>query len=374
MAGIYLHVPFCKQACHYCDFHFSVNQELRTRIVEAMATELTLQRSYLNNGTVKTIYFGGGTPSLLSATELKQLLSTVRGTFSVVAEPEVTLEANPDDLTPGKLSELRALGVNRLSIGIQTFHDDLLRYLNRAHNSQVSADVVATARGAGFDNISIDLIYAIPGQSEEMWCADIARAIDLQPEHISCYSLTIEPQTVFGAWKKQGRLAPVHDDVSARYFELLMDALGAAGYEHYEVSNFAKPGCYSKHNTAYWQRAPYLGIGPSAHSYNLTTRQFNIANNHAYLRALDSNEIPATQETLSREDHVNEYLLTRLRTQWGCDCGFLLKEYNYDILRIHKQYVDTLISRDLARLTETTLTLTRKGKLLADKIASDLFL
>jgi oxygen-independent coproporphyrinogen-3 oxidase len=373
MAGIYLHIPFCKQACHYCDFHFSTNTSTRAEMVHALVTELTLRKDYLNQEPVETIYFGGGTPSMLDSRSLDTIFSTIRNCFHVAPAPEITLEANPDDLTPDSLRHLRATGFNRLSIGIQSFHDPVLEFLNRAHTGANAIASVQDARQAGFDNISIDLIYAIPGQSEADWRNNIQQALALQPEHISAYALTIEKKTVFGHRAAQGLLPIVEDDDAARQLEMLIDMLAQAGYEHYEVSNFCKPGFMSRHNSSYWRQTSYLGIGPSAHSYNNTTRQYNVSNNAIYLKTIAQNQIPAEIEQLQREDHINEYLLTTLRTNWGTDLERLRHLYHYDIDTVYAEYLETLYTQGLAVRDGHHLKLTKKGRLLADKIASDLF-
>jgi oxygen-independent coproporphyrinogen-3 oxidase len=342
-------------------------------MVNALITELTLRKGYLGAGTIETIYFGGGTPSLLRPVELETILHTIHQHFRLVPSPEITLEANPDDLTPERLRHLRAAGINRLSIGIQSFHDAVLEFLHRAHTGTTAVAAVQDARQAGFDNISIDLIYAIPGQSTADWRNNIQRALDLQPEHISAYSLTIEKKTVFGHRAAQGSLHAVEDDLAAHQLELLIDMLNQAGYEHYEVSNFCKPGFYSRHNSSYWRQTGYLGVGPSAHSYDGTTRQYNISNNAIYLRNLAANQIPAEIEQLQREDHINEYILTTLRTSWGCDLERLHQLYQYDLDIEYPQYLETLYAQGLAAREGHQLKLTEKGRLLADKIASDLF-
>ncbi|HYG20703.1 MAG TPA: radical SAM family heme chaperone HemW [Ohtaekwangia sp.] len=373
MAGIYIHIPFCRQACHYCDFHFSTNLENRKPIVQAIGRELTLRQPYLARQVVNTIYFGGGTPSLLSTEEQRYLLNVIADNFETVPAPEITLEANPDDLTEAVLTDLRAAGFNRLSIGIQSFDDNILHFLNRAHNSDASLGCFDLARKAGFSNISIDLIYAIPGQDDAGWHRNIDEALKLAPEHLSAYALTIEEKTVFGRWSAQGKFHPAGEDVAARQLELLTDRLATAGYQHYEVSNFALPGYISQHNSSYWREHHYLGVGPSAHSFNGLSRQFNVSNNHLYRQALEAGTIPATLEVLSREDRINEYLLTTLRTSWGADLEKLKSELQYDIMSVHKMYVETLLDEKLACLDKGVLILTGKGKLLADKISSDLF-
>ncbi len=343
-------------------------------MVAGMRTELRLQRDYLGGEKIETIYYGGGTPSLLNGGELKSLLEDVHSLFQVSGTAEVTLEANPDDLTAVKLRELRDSGVNRLSIGIQSFQDSVLAFLNRAHNSTSAFECVDASRNVGFNNISIDLIYAIPGQTEREWIENIRHAVALNPEHISAYNLTIEPQTVFGNWNKKGRLSPMPDDHAAHQLELLIEVLGDAGYQQYEVSNFAKPGFESRHNSSYWQRRKYLGIGPSAHSYNGKSRQFNIRNNHLYVKSLKEGNLPFEHEVLTRDDQVNEYLLTTLRTRWGADLEVMIHDYHYDLLEEQKDYINTLVSKELAVIEGHSLKLTPKGKMMADRISSDLFL
>jgi oxygen-independent coproporphyrinogen-3 oxidase len=374
MAGIYIHIPFCKQACHYCDFHFSTNVSNRTLMVEAVARELSLQRKYLGEEPVKTIYFGGGTPSLLTLQELDFIFSAVNKNFRVSQHTEVTLEANPDDLTIEKLKDIRSIGVNRLSIGIQSFDDAVLKYLNRPHSAAEALRCMELSREANFNNISIDLIYAIPGQPDEQWRKNIGLAIALQPEHISAYSLTIEKKTAFGNWYEKGKLIPVKDDLAANQLDLLVDALTSAGYEQYEVSNFSKPGFESRHNSNYWRQEKYLGVGPGAHSYDGRSRQFNVKNNSQYIASINNGSIPFDIEVLSPEDRINEYLLTTLRTSWGSDLELLKNSFNYNLLELHATYVNLLIDNKLAVIENAFFKLTRKGRLLADKISSDLFL
>lgn len=374
MAGIYIHIPFCKQACYYCDFHFSTNQTLRAEMVMAIAKEIGIQKDYLGHEPVNTIYFGGGTPSVLSPDEIHRLLQTINKLHPVAPDAEITLEANPDDLRGDYLQAIRQAGVNRLSIGIQTFHDDLLRYMNRAHDRTTALKTFEAARHAGFANISLDLIYSIPGQDDSRWKADIEQALLLEPQHISCYSLTIEPQTVFGKWATTGKLKTIPDDLAANQFEILMDRLQLAGYEHYEISNFALPGFYSRHNSSYWRQDNYLGVGPSAHSFNQVSRQFNVRNNHLYLKSIAQGSIPAEKEILTIENKINEFILTTLRTQWGTDLTTLKHKYGYDLAEQNSAYLQELMQQKLIAVENEVITLTRSGKLLADKIASDLFI
>jgi oxygen-independent coproporphyrinogen-3 oxidase len=374
MAGLYLHIPFCKQACHYCDFFFSTNQQFRQGVVQAMARELVLQRHYPGDEVLQTLYFGGGTPSLMTAAELQTLMDTIAANFTVAECAEMTLEANPDDLTPKKLEDFRRAGINRLSIGIQSFDDEVLTFFNRSHNSADAVRGMKNARAQGYENISLDLIYAIPGQSLAAWEKNLRRALDLSPEHLSAYSLTIEEKTVFGRWQRTGQLIGTPDDDAAEQFELLMDLMGEAGYEHYEISNFCKPGKYSRHNASYWKQERYLGVGPSAHSFDGISRQFNVSHNVRYVQSIEKEKIPAQREVLTHENKVNEYIFTTLRTQWGCDLGALHTQYGIDLVKIRGSYLACLERDALAIIAGDVLTLTRKGKLLADKIAADLFL
>jgi oxygen-independent coproporphyrinogen III oxidase len=371
MAGLYLHIPFCKQACHYCDFHFSTDRSSSLDLCSAMVRELILQKDFCRED-ISTIYLGGGTPSLLSKSELDLLFNTIHHYYKVSSSVEITLEANPDDLTKEKSIELQKAGVNRLSIGVQSFDDTLLKFLNRAHNSRAASRCLEDVREAGFSNISIDLIYAIPGLSEKMWEDTLQKAISFSPEHISSYSLTIEDRTVFGNWSKRGKLHPMEEESAAKQFEILMDVLGDNGYEQYEISNFSKPDFYSKHNSSYWKGAHYIGIGPSAHSYNGVSRQFNVRNNAQYIRSIGKGEIPFEREMLSIENKINEYILTTLRTTWGCDLLFLKNQLNDDLVSRRGDYISLLTERGLAFISEDTLRLTRKGKLVADKITEDL--
>lgn len=373
MAGLYIHIPFCKQACYYCDFHFSTNQSQKSELVNNIAQELEIQKDYLQSEPLETIYLGGGTPSLLSAIDLEILFNTVRKHYRIKDLPEITLEANPDDLTSEKLRELAAIGVNRLSIGIQSFDEHVLKFLNRAHTAQDALQCVATARAEGISNISIDLIYSIPGQGDELLKKNLAMGIALKPEHISAYSLTVEEKTVFGRWASHGKLMAMDEGLSAVQFELVMNSLQEHGYQHYEISNYCLPGFESKHNTSYWQQRKYLGVGPSAHSFDGESRQFNVSNNHAYMNALRKGKIPFERELLTQENKINEYIFTSLRTNRGCSLTYLVTQYNYDLMKMNELYLNQLTEKNLIRLFENKIVLTTAGKLLADKISSDLF-
>ncbi len=371
---LYLHIPFCRQACHYCDFHFSTSLRDKGKVVRAMVREMKMQKNYLASDDLHTVYFGGGTPSLLSEKELATLMNAIKKQFHLKPDAEIALEANPDDLTDATLTTLVNQGINRLSIGIQSFHDQHLRFMNRIHTAEEAEDGVKRAQDAGITNLSVDLIYAIPAENDGILLSDIERTLALGVEHISAYCLTVEPKTAFGNWTKTGKMPPIEDEFAARQFEVLVRTLREAGFDQYEISNFAKNQKYSRHNSAYWQRRPYLGIGPSAHSYNGTTRQYNVANNAKYLEGIKNKTLPMTQEVLTPEDQVNEYLLTGLRTQWGCRLellqelsgGSFLMQTGEEIFRLNE--VGWLRSRD------GLLLLTEKGKLFADQVAGRLFL
>ncbi|GAB3756029.1 radical SAM family heme chaperone HemW [Spirosoma pomorum] len=381
---LYLHIPFCRQACHYCDFHFSTNLSQKSALVDALCAEMALQQDYLPGKTLETIYFGGGTPSLLTESELERLFETIHTHFTVSPTAEITLEANPDDLNDkatvgrpaegrSKLATLRQY-VNRLSIGIQTFDEETLRWMNRAHTATEAETCVWQAREAGFENMSVDLIYGIPNRSSERWSADLYNVLALDVPHLSAYALTIEPDTAFGRWQQKGKLQPADENLAAEQFEELVKALTDHGYEHYEISNFAKPGHYARHNTAYWQRKPYLGIGPSAHSYNGTSRQYNIANNARYVAAIQQGQLPVTVEQLTTADQVNEYLLTGLRTKWGCSLTELTALLGADFAKQQARDLAEVYDAGWLMRDKDQLRLTEAGKLFADRVAATLFI
>lgn len=374
MAGLYLHIPFCKQACHYCDFHFSTSLRAKPAMVNAICRELQLQRAYLPERRLETIYLGGGTPSLLAPNELAAIFETINRYFNVAPAAEITLEANPDDLTTAKIQELKSSPVNRLSIGLQSFHAPHLRLMNRAHTADESWAAVRRAQDAGLENITIDLIYGVPAPDHRVWETDLEKVFALQVPHVSAYALTIEPKTALGHWTRQGKFIPSEDEFVAAQFDILVAQMAAHGYEQYEISNFSKPGRVSRHNSNYWRGVPYLGVGPSAHSFNGTARQFNVAHNAQYLAAITADTIPATVETLSVVDQANEYLMTNLRTSWGCDLNHLKDCYGFDLQASHWDYLMRLTQKGLAQLNWPILTLTNHGKLLADQITLDLFL
>lgn len=371
---LYLHIPFCKQACHYCDFHFSTNTDGKRAVVEAIAREIVMRKSYLPQGDMETIYFGGGTPSMLDEWELNFLLETVHKHFRVAADAEITLEANPDDLSAASLQMLAKAGINRLSIGIQSFHEPHLRFMNRAHTALEAEQCVQLAQNAGIDNISIDLIYAIPSEDHAILLSDLSKAFTLNVPHISAYCLTIEPQTAFGSWLKKKKIRPIEEEYAAEQFEILIKSLGEHGYEQYEISNFARNSRYSNHNSSYWKQHPYLGVGPSAHSYNGASREFNVSNNAKYLQAMQKDIIPSTVEMLSPADQTNEYLLTGLRTKWGVELQKLEKLSAGAFALQASKELGRMTRKGWIREDSGILLLTQAGKLFADRIASELFI
>lgn len=375
MAGIYIHVPFCTKACHYCDFHFSTNLKTRTEMVSAICGEITLRQGYLSDATIETLYFGGGTPSILSAEELGKILSALHSHFSVSPTAEVTLEANPDDLSSERLEELRSLGINRLSIGIQTFDEATLGYLNRSHSASQALDCISLARKAGFENISADLIFALPPADTSLprFEKDLKKLILIAPEHVSLYGLTIEDKTVFGNWKRKNRLTEVPEELNALQYELACDLLSKAGYNHYEVSNFAKPGRVSQHNSSYWKGAHYLGLGPGAHSFDGQSRSFNISHNAKYIHDIQAGELPIETEGLSPLQQLNEYVLTRSRTWWGVDFHFIQKNWDVDMWERHHSWMTPLIESGKATYADGVFTLTSRGFALADEVALHFF-
>lgn len=342
-------------------------------LCSAIVKEIELQKNFLAGESIQTIYFGGGTPSLLSEHQLTGILQAIHKHFAVVEEVEITLEANPDDLNKDFIGSLLNVGINRLSIGVQSFDDTVLRFLNRSHDGAQAIKAIDDCRNAGINNLNVDLIYAIPSRDLLRLEADLFKMIAIKPDHISAYSLTIEPNTAFGKWKDNGKFTVASEEDNAEQFECVMNSLVQAGYQHYEISNYCLPSREAVHNTNYWRQKKYLGIGPSAHSFNGTERSSNIRNNHAYMKALQSNRVPATIETLSRSNQINEYIMTSLRTKWGCSLQFLLKEYGFDLTTRHAAYLKQGQSQELFTLTKDHLTLTNKGKFFADSIAADFF-
>lgn len=372
MAGIYIHIPFCKKACNYCNFHFSVNQQLMPQMTDAIVTEARLQQGYLNE-PVETIYFGGGTPSLLSGEQLNSILGSIRNVFTVSGNAEITLEANPDDISTASLEIWKAAGITRLSIGIQSFFEADLTWMGRAHNAEQALACIQLAQAAGFNNLSIDLIYGGPTLSDEHWKQNLQTAIELKVPHLSCYALTVEPKTILAKKINDRQLEEVDPDKQAIHFNILMDHTAAAGYEHYEISNFALPGMRSRHNSSYWSGSHYLGLGPGAHSYNGISRQWNIANNSLYLSSLKQENIPAEIELLTPQQRVNEYIMTSLRTSEGLDLDLLKKSGNDAIVAGILKLADKFIAQGTLIRAGNFLVIPPKGKFYADGIAAELF-
>lgn len=372
MAGIYIHIPFCKQACHYCDFHFSTSLKHKDDMIRALQEEIGWRKDELGNEKIETIYFGGGTPSVLSVDEINKLIMAVHQHFEVTSDPEITLEANPDDLSKDKIKELSQTPINRLSIGVQSFFDDDLLLMNRSHNAQNAYESVAEARKY-FDNITLDLIYGIPNMSMEKWQANIDKALALNVPHISSYALTVEPKTALHHLIQKGEIPLPDDGVAHEHFLRLVEVLQANGFVHYELSNFGLPGYFSQNNTAYWQGKKYLGIGPSAHSFDGISRSWNVANNVRYIQHIDQQNLPSEKEYLSLADRYNEYIMTGLRTIWGVSldkiqADFGAKFENY--LRLNAQkYLD---NQQLV-IEDNHLKTTLQAKFFTDGIASDLF-
>ncbi len=371
MAGIYIHIPFCKQACHYCDFHFSTSMKKKDAMIDALIQEIHLRKNEIKE-PVETIYFGGGTPSVLSNVEIDQILEPIFSLFEVVENPEITLEANPDDLSTERIIELSKSKINRLSIGIQSFYEDDLQLMNRAHNADEALQCLKTATQY-FDNISIDLIYGMPNMSIEKWRSNVNLALSLNIPHISSYALTVEPKTALASLIKKGKIANTDDGLAHEHFLTLVEMLENAGFVHYELSNFGKTEYFSKNNSAYWLGKKYVGIGPSAHSFDGKNRSWNIVNNSIYIQKIQANELPNEVETLSIQDRYNEYVMTGLRTIWGVSIERIEKEFDLkykDYLLKEAQYY---IDKEQLELENNILKTTLKGKFFCDGIASELF-
>ncbi|MGC1516070.1 MAG: radical SAM family heme chaperone HemW [Maribacter sp.] len=373
VGGLYIHIPFCKQACHYCDFHFSTSLGKKAAMISAIAKELELRKDEFSGEAVATIYFGGGTPSVLETSEIDFLISKVYECYHVVDAPEITLEANPDDLSEEKILQLAASPINRLSIGIQSFFEEDLKVMNRAHNAIEAEQCLALAKRY-FDNISIDLIYGMPNMNLARWRENIDKAIAFNIPHISSYALTVEPKTALANFVKKGLIEPATDEVAQEHFEVLNETLQNAGYECYETSNFARPGFYSQNNSAYWQQKKYMGIGPSAHSFNGNERGWNINNNPKYIASIEQGILPMEVEVLSTTDKYNEYIMTGLRKVWGVS----LKKIEIAFGNTYKEYAllqaEKYIEAHLLFLDGDILKTTKKGMFLADGIASHLFM
>ena len=378
MSGIYIHIPFCKQACHYCDFHFSTSLKKKDEMVLALAKEISLRKNELldcarSDSKIETIYFGGGTPSILEVEDLRFLIDEVYKNYNVVENPEITVEANPDDLTEERIVELSKNKVNRLSIGIQSFFEDDLQLMNRAHNSEEASKCLEIA-SQYFDNISLDLIYGIPGSSNEKWKQNIEKALSFGIPHISSYALTVEPKTALDKFIKKGIIKQPDDEVAQEQFHILVETLQENGFVHYELSNFGKENYFSKNNSAYWLGKNYIGIGPSAHSYDGVNRGWNVSNNSLYIKSIQENKVPIETEKLTITDRYNEYIMTGLRTIWGVSLERIEKDFGKIYLDYLNKEAKRFIEDELLIIENNVLRATKKGKFLCDGIASDLFL
>lgn len=383
MSGIYIHIPFCKQACHYCDFHFSTSMKKKEEMVMAIAKEIQMRKSEFENEPVETIYFGGGTPSVLSSEEINFLISEVYKNYSVSENPEITLEANPDDLSSERIIELSKSKINRLSIGIQSFFEEDLQLMNRAHNSAEAKRCLEEATQY-FDNISVDLIYGIPDSSQNdeqaqqmtnaKWRQNIETALSFGVPHISSYALTVEPKTALNKLIQTGKIAAPKDEVAHEHFAILVETLEANDFIHYELSNFGKANYFSKNNSAYWLGKKYIGIGPSAHSYDGVSRSWNVSNNSLYLKSIQEGKLPNEIEILSIADRYNEYVMTGLRTIWGVSLDRIKNEFGDMYLKYLNKQLQKFLDDDLVFIENNILKPTPKGKFLTDGIASDLFI
>lgn len=374
MAGLYIHIPFCRQKCHYCNFYSLATKKHWNEIIAAMKQEMDQNKDFFDGEPLQTIYFGGGTPSLLPVEQLIGLIRRAKVTFEISDEAEITVEANPDDLNDKWLHALAGSPANRLSIGIQSFHDQDLHYLNRVHSAKEAMVSIEKAIRSGFSNLSIDLIYGIPTLTDERWLENINTAISLNIPHISAYALTVEAGTALDHFIRKGKYTPVDDEKAAAQFKMLMKSMSKAGYEHYEISNFAQPGKYSQHNTAYWTGAKYLGIGPSAHSFNGSIRRWNVSHLGKYIEGLAAGSGIFEFEELTNIQQFNEYVMTAIRTMWGIDTDFVLKRFG-QIFPDHltnecknPEWQCWIVFKD------NKIMLTAEGKLFADRIAAGLFI
>jgi oxygen-independent coproporphyrinogen-3 oxidase len=381
MSGIYIHIPFCKSKCAYCNFFSLVSEKKINDYVNSLKREIVSRKDYLGGEKVKTIYFGGGTPSLLPTKYIDEILKILNNNFDLVSNPEITLEANPDTIDKEQLFELKSLGVNRISVGIQSFHDDDLKYLDRKHDSRHALQIIDDLKCVGFEKLTLDLIYGIPTLTEEKWNKNLDIFFSTGISHLSAYALTVEPKTILGQRIEKGDLQDVNEEETVRQYEILVDRTKENGFEHYEISNFAKPGCRSQHNSIYWNDEKYLGLGPSAHSYDGNSRQWNISNLTKYIQLVNADtdtdadaEGYYEKEILSTEDKFNEYVMTSLRTSWGCDIEKISAKYgsaySEHFLKNVKKYLESgEMLKDF-----NTYRLTDEGMLFADGIAAELFL
>jgi len=372
MAGIYIHVPFCKKRCIYCDFFTRTDLSYKKKYTDAICKEITLRKDYIKKESVKSIYFGGGTPSLLKNNDFEQVFETISSCFEIVSDAEITLEANPDDLSEEYINTLISLPFNRISIGIQSFNDQELKFLNRRHSSDKAIHAVKQCKELGFNNISIDLIYGIPGQTRHIWESNLDTAISLNVQHISAYHLIYEEGTPLYRLLKKGNILPVDEELSVDMFSTMIDKLSDAGFIHYEISNFAKEGYYSRHNSSYWQGEKYLGIGAAAHSFDGESRAWNISSINEYIQGVENNSLKFETENLDNHTRYNDFILTGMRTIWGVDLNKLEERFGSDLMNYCLKNVNKYIRQGLVVNAGDILKLTKEGIFLSDSIMSDL--
>lgn len=372
MAGLYIHVPFCARRCVYCDFYSYTDRTLVTPYIEALIREMEFRKDYLNGEAIETIYLGGGTPSLLREADLDRLFKAIDRLYGLEYAQEITIEGNPDDLHPDYVAQLKHLPINRISMGIQSFHDDDLRLLNRRHSAQQAIEAVENCVKAGLENISIDLIYGLPGQTPERWAKNLDTAIGLQVPHLSAYHLTYEKGTPLDRMRETGQVTPIDEETSLILFGLLIDQLGKAGYEHYEISNFARPNRYSRHNSSYWRGIPYIGLGPSAHSYNGKSRQWNIASIGSYIKAIQEGQLPFEREELSVHDQYDDYIITRTRTRWGLNPSEILTLFGQAYHDYFMRQATKAQTKGLLEIHDGNFRLTRAGIFISDSVMVEL--
>jgi oxygen-independent coproporphyrinogen-3 oxidase len=374
MAGIYVHIPFCKQACHYCDFSFSTTMKTKDWMLESIQQELVERKDDLGGESIDTIYFGGGTPSLLTAAELKVFFETIHKHYNVSSNAEITLEANPDDLTIPAIRALAKSPINRLSIGIQSFREEDLKWMNRAHNAQEALTSVKASQDAGIEDISIDLIYGLPQRTNAQWLANLKQGFALDVKHLSAYCLTVEPGTALGNFVDKGIVIPTEDGEAAEQFDILLEQVELNGWEQYEISNFCRDGSYSRHNSSYWKGTSYLGVGPSAHSFDGSSRRWNFKGNTHYLSKIRSGQDYWESEEIDTRTAYNEYVMTGLRTKWGCDVKLIKQRFGTGFLSHFEACAANYFATSHLVQSENTVVLSKAGKRIADRIASDLFM
>lgn len=371
MAGIYIHVPFCRKLCNYCDFYHIISHENNAGFVKALLKEASLRKDYIENETVSTIYLGGGTPSVLALNDLESILSVIRNEYVVEPDTEVTMELNPDDVNPGYMNGIRDLGINRISLGIQSWRDSDLKFLNRRHDSAKARYALEEVFRAGFGNVTIDLIYGIPGMSNDDWESNLDYSLRFDIKHLSAYHLTIEKGTVFGKMLEKGQITEIDEDESTAQFNTLIRKTAESGFIHYEISNFAKPGYFSKHNSNYWKQVSYLGLGPSAHSFNGYSRQWNKSDLRGYIKAIESGSILSEGEELDSRTRFNEYIMTSLRTMWGIDLEYVERTFEKEGFDYVINTSDKFRKYGLMRQENSSLVLTDHGKMISDNIIAE---